>query len=346
MSATADLTPELNAPSIGDVHFEPSLEAFGYAELSVGNPFLSSIRFDTAEAKAGAKLEGSFASKTSQIADPAYKSDYKASVEASATLGTELEDVAKLLGLGEITGLGVEVSNDLANSPTGTLDADHKTFLTGDHVKFTANLSQTNFFPALGPYNVSKVVLVRNSGGNVTEVGSQNATSGQTQRVFNFTAPDSGNVDEFYAFVVTNLIPFDLFSLELARAVGHDTITVDVSPLASATLAPAPSSSSPRPSRTPPTPRSSPDCELRLDQCLRPLHRAVERGSTTVTATSQEDMTKSDSATVSLTSAGTVSILARSSSANVAIHGTGATDVHSIREQRHRHRRVQLQPRR
>jgi len=69
---------------------------------------------------------------------------------------------------------------------------------------------------------VSKVVLVRNSGGTITQFGSQNATAGQTEFNFDVLAPDSGNVDEFYAFAVTKLLPLDLFSLELARAVGRD----------------------------------------------------------------------------------------------------------------------------
>jgi len=307
--ATPKVEPQLNAPSIGDVHFDPTLSAFGYAELAIGNVLLKKLRLDALEAKAGVEVVGSFASKTSQIADSGYSSDYKVSLDAKAGLGTELEEVAKLLGVGDITGLEVGASTDLAHSPSGTLDADHKAFLTGDHVRFTANLAQTDFFPGLGPYNVSKVLLVRNSGGTLTEVGSQAAAAGQTKFTFDFTAPDSGNVDEFYAFAVTKLIPFDLFSLELARAVGHDPITVSVTP-PTVTLA------SGGTQQFSATVQNATNTAVTWTAGCGSITAAglytapVSGGPCSVTATSQEDPSKSESATVTL-AAGTIQLTGR-----------------------------------
>jgi hypothetical protein len=227
---SSSFTPTLNSPSIGDVHFDPALSLFGYGEVAIGNAFFKQIRFDGAKGKLGLKLGGSFASKTSQIADTNYSSSYKLSLDGSAGLGQKLGDFAKVLGLGEVSGLEISASADLANSPTGTLTADHTTFQTGNLVKFKATLAGTDFFPGFGPYNVDHVVLVRNSGGQLTQVGSDIALPGETEFDFDFTAPDSGNVDEFYAFVVTNLLPLDLFSLEVARAVGQQPVAVSIDP--------------------------------------------------------------------------------------------------------------------
>ena len=209
--------PELNAPSIGDLRLEPTFEAFGFAEASVGNPFFQRIRFDALEMKAGVKLEGSFATKTSQLAATDYKSNYAVGYEVSAGLGTELDDVAQLLGVDSITGLEVKEEGELAESPAGVLSADNRSWLSGEHVTFTAHLSKVNFSEPR-PLQREGGRARPDSAGNVTEVASQEALPSDTEFTFDYTAPDSGNSDEFHLFVVTWLVPFDLFSLELAQA--------------------------------------------------------------------------------------------------------------------------------
>lgn len=223
---TAKVTPTLDAPSLGDLRVEPSLSAFGYMEASIGNVFLKSLRFDFVKAKAGATLAGSFALKESQIIDPLYASDYKLSLDVSAGAGGKLGDVLTLLGLPAVSALELKASTDIAKSPagiaTGAVTADKASFVSGDIINFTVKLdpATVDFFPIIGPYNVKKIQLTRKVGGVVTVVASVNAAPAQTTFTLAYTAPDSGSVVQFTAFVVTTLLPLDLLSLELGPAVG------------------------------------------------------------------------------------------------------------------------------
>ena len=214
------MTPKLDAPGLGDLRVEPSLSAFGYLEADIGNPFLRSLRFNAFKVKTGGSLQGSFAPQVAQILDASYKSDYKVSLEAKAGVGTKLGDALSLLGLSSITALELGVSTNLATSPSGTVTADRATFVTGDTVHFRVQLDPAtlDFFPVVGPYNVKKVVLVRSSGGAQVEVGSQDAIPRDATFDFTYLAPDSGRADEFHAFLVTWLVPLDLFALEIGSA--------------------------------------------------------------------------------------------------------------------------------
>jgi Dockerin type I domain len=244
-------TPKIVTPSLGNLRVEPSLAAFGFVKAAIGNPFLSSLRFDAFKAKAGGKLVGSFAPEISQIIDTTYKSNYQLSLEASAGVGANLSGALRLLGLSNVTALGLVISTDLAKSPTGlstgavsasivrapTSDStDPARFQTGDTVNFTVKLDPTsiNF---LGLYNVGTVLLVRNSGSQQTEVGRVTASDGQTDFDVAFTAPGPGSISEFTAFAVTTLLPLDILSLEIGAAQPTTGVTVSVQPGA-ATLAP------------------------------------------------------------------------------------------------------------
>ena len=235
LTGTSTFTPTVILPSIGNLRVEPSLAGFGYVEFAIGNQFLKSLRLSAVSAKAGGKWAGSFAPLISQITDTTYKSDYKVSLEASVGVGTKLGDVAKLLGLTKINVLELKVTKDIAKSPGGAVVADKGSFVTGDTVNFVVQLdpTQVDFFPVFGPYNVNRMLLVRNVGGTQTVVGTVAASAGQTDFNFSFAAPDSGQASEFFAFVVTALLPFDLTALEVGTAAA-----LSISP-ATATLAPA-----------------------------------------------------------------------------------------------------------
>jgi hypothetical protein len=210
--------PSFNPPSIGDLRLEPSLSAFISLKAAVGNPFLQSLNVDAFEVKPGARVAGSFATKTSQIVDTDYKSDYKVSLEATAALSNSIEDVIELFGLSSILGSDQKITLDVATSPTGTLTPDRANFVAGDRVKFNAELGSVDFFPLIGPYNVERVLLVRNSNGSITEVGSKEATDEQRHFEFIFNAPGAGSTNEFFLFVVTRLAPLDILALEIATA--------------------------------------------------------------------------------------------------------------------------------
>lgn len=226
-SGSVEFKPVWSAPSLANLRFEPSLAAFGYVEADIGNPFLRKLRFEAFEAKLGGTLAGSFAPQTTQILDTSYKSDYKVSFELSASAGPDLGEVAKLLGLSSIAALKLTVSSDIAKSPAAAaanaVTADRADFVSGDQVNFHVKLDPgtVSFLPVVGPYNVKEVVLVRKSGTlPPAEVARVSVTAGQTEFDIPFTAPDSGNVDQFTAFTITTLLPFDVFSLEIGTAAG------------------------------------------------------------------------------------------------------------------------------
>ncbi len=224
-------TPTLDAPSIGDVRLEPSLSTFGFVKASIGNPLFTSLRFDAFQAKVGGKLEASFASPTSQMADATYRSDYKLSLFASATVGRNLGDVATMLGLSSITAIELASTTVVAASPApaaaNPVTADRESFTVGDIVNFRVRLdpATVNFFPGGGPYNVTQIVLVRGRA-NPTIATAVNAAPGQTEFSLPYAAPGPGTAGDFTAFVITTLVNRPAFALEIGRAAVDATIVV------------------------------------------------------------------------------------------------------------------------
>lgn len=222
---TNTTTPSFNAPSLGDLRLEPSLEGFAFVELDIGNPFLQSLQFGAVQAKVGAKLATSLALQTAQILDTAYASDYKVSLEFNAGLANDLDSVLNLLGLPAVaSAVAVQQSLPLAESPKGAalnaVTGSLLNFLTGDALNFTVRLDpqKVNFVQGVGPYNVDRVELVRRSGGVSTTVGSVNASTGQTVFNFPFNAPNPGTLGEFHAFVYTRLPALGSFPLQVGTA--------------------------------------------------------------------------------------------------------------------------------
>jgi hypothetical protein len=227
-------TIDLN-PGIGDLRVEPAVSLFGTVDVELGPPVLSSLRFKLLKTKAGGKLQGSFAPRATQIADAAYQSDYKVSFEAGAGAGPSITSALNLLGITGFSILEVSFSTDLSRSPTGSVTADKDTFIAGDTVNFQVklDLANVNF---LSFYNVDRVLLVRSVGGASAVVDTIfPGAVGVTQFDFAFLAPDSGTASQFYAFVITKALPFDILSLEIGQA--KPPVTVSVSPQ-TVTLAP------------------------------------------------------------------------------------------------------------
>lgn len=216
-------TPSSDLPSLtgDDLRLEPTLSAYAFVKAAIGNPFLKSLRFDAFKVKAGMALRGNFAPQSTQASDAAYQSDYKLVSELKAGADTGFSGLAGFLGLNAFAETLLEVSVDVATTPAGALSADRAEFAGGDTVNFKVRLdpAKTRF---LDVYNVERVILVRHKPFlGVTEVGSVTASEDQTEFDFVFTSPigaSAGRADEFYAFVVTRLLPFDVFALELGRA--------------------------------------------------------------------------------------------------------------------------------
>ena len=205
-----------DAPNpIEDARLESRLNLFGYLEAELGNPFLRSLRFKAFEERIGAGFKGNFAPPLAQVLDAAYAADYALSVKGEAKLGTGIDDIVRLLGLGSLTSIDLDIERELARSPKALkVEADRATFAAGDTInaKVTLDPATLNF---LGVYNVDSVQLRRRVG-SVTEVlATLNASTGQQVFDLSVTAPNNGNVSEWMAFVTTWALPFELASLEL-----------------------------------------------------------------------------------------------------------------------------------
>lgn len=230
---STSMTPRFDLPSLDGVKFESAFSGFGYAELELGSPIFESLQFSLVEVKAGAKFEANFASMEDQLADANYASNYGAKLAAGFDIGKHANRALELLGVPHFTDQGFEVDTSIAQSPvgaaTGAISADVDTFEEGDLVNFTVKLDtlKANFFPGIGPYNVKKIQLVRKVGSTISVVAEQNAGGDGHNFVFGFpyTATDSGKTEEFSAFVVTNLVPFDVLALELGTVPAALTTT-------------------------------------------------------------------------------------------------------------------------
>lgn len=214
------VTPNIDYPTAADARLEASVHGFGFIDLEVGNPVLASLRFDTVTARAGAKFLGSFAPTSAQAVDPGYGSNYKVSLEASAGPGTNLGEVAQLLGLPSISAIQLSVSSDLGASPTGTVAADRHAALAGEtlHLSVDLNEASTRFLapPLDGIYNVRELLLVRQRGGGDAQVVARLPFGdGQTHGSFDYVAPDTTLAAELSVFVVTRVLPYDALKLEL-----------------------------------------------------------------------------------------------------------------------------------
>lgn len=218
-------TPAVDLPGEEDFRVAPELSAFGYVEAKIGNPVFQSLQFEAFEVKAGPKLEGKFAPIASQIAATDFKGSYKLSLGANAGFGDDIEKVLNILGVVAVGDEVLEITTDLASSPTGVLTADRDRFATNEAVAFELQLdpAATEF---LGLYNVREIALVRSNGDSVRTVSRATASANQTTFNFTFIAPDAGLSNEFTAFVVTRALPDELISLELDTARSTNQVPV------------------------------------------------------------------------------------------------------------------------
>lgn len=216
-SFTVKHTPTLNLPGLDDLRYEPAVELFGYAEAAIGNRFLKSLRFTALEGKFGARLSGSFAPQITQMLATTYQSNYKLSLAAGAKAGVSINSVLQLLGLTNINLFALELTFDLANSPAGTVTADRAEFRAGEVVNFNVKLDPAKL-SFLGLDNAGEILLVRNVFNEAQIVRRQLVTSGQSEIDFRVPMSNSGRSNEFFAFVVTRLLPLELLSLEIGQA--------------------------------------------------------------------------------------------------------------------------------
>lgn len=213
---TSTSTPTVDLPAIEDFRVEPDFTGFLYVEGDIGNPVFNSLRFEAFEFKAGPKLEGKFAPPATQVDATDFRSGYKLVLKAFAGFGDDIEKVLNIFGLVTVGDEVLEISTDIAQSPTGSMRADKANFVAGETVNFAVTLdaASTDF---LGIYNVGEIVLMRKAG-SLSEVARVIAVEGQKDFSFSFVAPNPGSSTEFFAFLRSRLLPADVLSLELDNA--------------------------------------------------------------------------------------------------------------------------------
>ena len=207
---------DIKGPDLANIHFEPSLFSYGLLQVSIGNPFFSSLRFDAFYGKLGGALQTSFASPDEQINKTDYKSNYELDAVLKAGLDTDFSGLMAWLGLNGIAENLIDLKTPLATSPTGTVSADRTNFAIGDvvTVKVVIDTSTKNF---LSVYNVRRIVLMRKVGANpaVKIAEAPPFIEGDNRITLTFTADSAGSTSEITAFVVTNFLPLELAMLEV-----------------------------------------------------------------------------------------------------------------------------------
>jgi hypothetical protein len=217
-----EFNPEFEITSSG-TRIEPTARAFFYAGLGFAVVRLED--FELFETVLGLKVSGSFASSNTQIADPLYKSSYGIAATVDISPSDQLKEFTENL-FGKL-GLNPELETislefPIGNSPSGVVKADKPGFAAGERVNFQVTLEGTDLIPRVGaPYNVARLLLIRNDDGAGTVVARVNAA--QDQKVFNIalTADRAGSAANYFVFVVTRSVPWDLFALEIGRAAAN-----------------------------------------------------------------------------------------------------------------------------
>lgn len=223
---TTRFEPKIDLPAVSDFCVEPGFGVAGTIKLEFGSPFFKSLRFEFVKAKAGAKFAGKFAPQASQFISTGNPTDdrtcgsagYALSLDGSAGVGADIDSWLKYFGVTEISVLEVSVSSEIGGSARATeVTANRSSFVSGEDLRFAVKLdpASVNFIRGVGPYNVERVLLLRDSGGVATVVGTQGAAAGQTDFAFQLTAADAGRTDRFFAFVVTKALPADILAIGL-----------------------------------------------------------------------------------------------------------------------------------
>ena len=223
VTAAAEAEPTLEAPSLDQARFEPSVGLFGFVSGELGNADLEQLQFKALEAKAGAELGASLTLETLQMdntdADGG-RSKYALAFKGEVGPGIKLGEFLEYAGLSQFVPLKLTFEIPLGGSPTGTVTADRTSYLPGEPVSVQVKLgSDSTLFPSGGLYNVERVAVLRKSGLLSAEVlAEQTANSGQTDFSFAFNSPRLVNADELFAFVVTKALPLDPPKLEIGAA--------------------------------------------------------------------------------------------------------------------------------
>lgn len=206
----------ISGPDLGNLRLEPSLFGYGKAQLAIGHPIFTSLRFNAVYAKLGVALQTSFSSMEGQIADPDYASKYGIAALLKAGLDTDFQGLAAWLGLNGVAENLIELSATLASSPQGNLTLAQDAFQSGERVEATVQFdpASTRF---LSIYNIDEVILMRKVGTTAAQEVARIAVADGLDRVtLSFVASSAGAASELTAFVTSRSLPAQ--KLELGQA--------------------------------------------------------------------------------------------------------------------------------
>lgn len=230
-----------------DLRFELTASAFAFAKLTIGNPFLRELQFETVELKGGVEQKFDLAGMTAQANDPAYASSFALKPVIEFKTSSKLQAVAGLLGitLAELT-FSPELPT-ISQSPRGTFSITPTSVVPGDETalgdaaQFRVTLDPVSYF---GAYAVERVEIrwLRSDGTTVTlEPGRPGctdlpATSGQVSFTCqtDFREEDVGE-QTFFAFVHPRIFGVPL---PVTLEVGTATVLVSGFSVTTASLPP------------------------------------------------------------------------------------------------------------
>jgi probable HAF family extracellular repeat protein len=235
--------PSLSSNLTDQFRVEPEISAFVFADFEDDGPLATVVSAvgqvdigPVLEAKAGLKEAASLATVTGQMADDAYQSDYKLTLDAVVGVGAAVKEMLGFFQLTVGADLKVEQSVVLARSPAAnSVTVDRASFAIGDRVGFTVTLDPSTLtfpIPVTAPlpalvYNVKEIKIFQKKvlpGGGFEPVliASQAASQGLHEFSLQGTAVQDSTenpANPFYAFVVTTFLPLPVIGdLELGPA--------------------------------------------------------------------------------------------------------------------------------
>ena len=250
--------------STGEGSFEPVLPdpseqfkvelrifPYGFAKLSIGNPLLNALQFESFEIRAGLAQLLDLAPASVQIDNPDYASNFRLSLFGQGKAGAKIDDLIAMLNI-SLAKVEARVEVPLAESPSGTLTISPASVRSGsdeelgDMAEFTVTLDPVRY----SGFDAVESVELRwrrsdGNGGYTLENGrpgctSMSAAPGQTT----FTCrsdflEDHEGVQTFYALVHARLfgqplpVPLEIGSNGSASVVvTGTTVAITIDPLA------------------------------------------------------------------------------------------------------------------
>ena len=223
-NSSADAEYKWVVPDVANLdaqfRLEPAVKGFLFADLELGNRFISSLRFETFKMNAGPVESAKLSTVNGQVADTGFASEYKMALNFNGKLGAQAQALFNFLSINVAAFDLYNIDLDLFKSPAMTsARASVGSFSAGDLVEFTVELNRDTLqyfsFTSLEPYNIDDIIIYRkiDTNGTITtqEVARTSASLGQSTFELSWIADSSGSIgSDFYVFVDTRALEIPL----------------------------------------------------------------------------------------------------------------------------------------